>query len=328
MKEKIKIFKYFGLALIILTGTAIWYFANKLFSVDYLNNWSGVLIAVALFFVGWSLGAIIIRDKKLFLGATFISLITQLFFTKNIKSFLIIGISFLILWLARKYIRKEIKMRLKIDTWNYLRIGRRFIILTIALMLAGQYFFSINPQIKSENLPRLKLYSSQGSFVTRVVSFVQPDLIKENREAVTVDEFIIDKFNDDPLASKRFGSNVDFGNIDYNLREAILKEGRNDVAKMIGRDVQGDEKMVDIFLGIINNKIDDFLNVNVGYMNKDMPIAQLIFTVAIFLAIMGMGMIMSVFLIFLVAIVFRGLIFVGMLSIDKKAVNMEVIKIG
>jgi len=86
--------------------------------------------------------------------------------------------------------------------------------------------------------------------------------------------------------------------------------------------------MVDIFLEVIGNKLDSLLNINAGYMDKNMPVAHLIFTVAIFLAIMGTGMILSLVFIFMVAVVFRTLILLGLLAIDEKAVNMEVIRIG
>lgn len=328
MKNKIKIFKYFELLLIFLTAMTIWYLADKLFSSSHLNNWSWIIVAFSVFFVTWSLGAVILRDKKTFLAITLISLLGQIVFTRSIISILVIIIAFALLWAARIFIRKEIKMRLKIDIWNYLRVGRRFFVLALALMIAGQYYFSNDVQIASENLPKLKFNHNQESFLTKVVSFVDPSLIKENNEAISVDEFVIKKFNDDPLASKRIGAGSGFDSINYNQQEVILKGGRDDISKMVERPVAGDEKMIDIFLEVINNKVDEVLNVSVGYVDKDMPVAHLIFTIAIFLVIMGSGMLASVILIFVVAVIFRLLLITDLLSIDKKAVNMETIKIN
>lgn len=327
MKTKIKIFKYFELGLIFLSAMLVWYLADNLFQTD-TDNWSGVILSTILFFVAWSLGAIVVRNTRLFLITTLLALLTQLFFTQSASSLITISISFFLLWIARIFIKQEIRLRLKVDIWNYLRVGRRFLVLAIALMLAGQYYFSNNPQIASENLPKLKFTHNQEGLMTKIVALVDPSLMKENKEAVTVNEFIAGKFNDDPLASKRFGAETDFNNISYYQKEVILKGGREDVSKMVERNVAGDEKMIDIFLEIINNKIDDFLNVSVGYMDRDMPVAHLIFTVAIFLAIMGSGMLASLFLILIVAIIFRILILINLLSIDKKAVNMEVVRIG
>ena len=328
MKNKIKIFKYLELLFIFLTAMTIWYLADKLFINAYLNNWSWIIVAFSVFFVAWSLGAVVIRDKKTFLAVTLIALLGQLVFTRSIMSVLVMIVSFTLLWAARVFIRKEIKMRLKVDIWNYLRVGRRFLVLALALMIAGQYYFSNDVQIASENLPKLKFNHNQENFLSRIVSFVDPSLIKENNEAISVDEFVVKKFNDDPLAPKRIGAEAGFDNINYNQREAILKGGRDDISKMVERPVAGDEKMIDIFLEVINNKVDDVLNVSVGYVDKDMPVAHLIFTIAIFLVIMGSGMLASVILIFVVAIIFRLLIVVNLLAIDKKAVNMETIKIN
>ncbi len=328
MKLKIKILKYLELAVIIAVAMMIWYLADRIFGSADLNNWGWVTLAASIFFIVWSLGAIIIRDSKLFLATSFLALLTQLIFTRNVSSLVVIFISFLLLWAARKFTRREIKLRLKVDTWNYLRVSRRFLLLALALMLAGQYYFSKDVQIASENLPKLQFNNGQESLMTKIVYFVDPGLIKENNEAITVDEYIINKFNSDPLVPKRFGAEVDFGNINYYQQAVVLEGGREDISKMVERNVTGDEKMINIFLEVINNKIDDILNVSVGYVDKDMPVAHLIFTVAIFLAILGSGMLVSVFLIFGVAVVFRMLIFFDLLSIERKAVNMEIINIG
>lgn len=328
MKNKIRIFKYLELLMIISTAMTIWYLANKLFNSEHLNNWGWITLAFSVFFVVWSLGAVIIRDNRIFLIVTFLSLLGQLIFTRNFMSIFAIIISFALLWISRKFIRREMKLRLKVDIWNYLRVGRRFLVLAIALMIAGQYYFSNDVQIASENLPKLRFNHNQEGFMTKVVAFADPSLIKENNEAISVDEFVISKFNDNPLAISRFGAATGFDSISQDQREVVLRSGREDISKMVERTVSGDEKMIDIFLEIINNKIDDVLNVSVGYMDKNMPISHLIFTIAIFLAIMGSGMIASVFLIFVVVAIFKILVFADLLSIDKKAVNMEIVRIN
>lgn len=328
MKNKIRILKYFELLMIFLAAMIIWYLADSLFGNPHLNNWSWIILAFSVFFVAWSLGVVIIRDKKTFLAITLISLLGQIVFTRSIMSGFVIIFSFVLLWLARIFIRKEMRLRLKVDIWNYLRVGRRFLVLAMALMIAGQYYFSNDVQIASENLPKLKFNHNQESFMTKVVAFVDPSLIKENNETISVDEFVINKFNENPLAASRFGAERGFSSVGYSQQEVILKSGRDDVSKMVERPVAGDEKMIDIFLEVINNKVDDVLNVSVGYVDKDMPVAHLIFTTAIFLVIMGSGMLASVILIFVVALIFRFLLIADLLYIDKKAVNMETIKIN
>ncbi|KKP67093.1 MAG: hypothetical protein UR66_C0003G0014 [Candidatus Moranbacteria bacterium GW2011_GWE1_35_17] len=328
MKTKIKIFKYAELVLIFLSATFTWRMADSLFKAADGSNWSWVMIFITAFFIIWSLGAIVIRDTRLFLGATILALLAQLFFTRNIGSLLVVVVSFLLLYLARIFIRQEIKLRLKVDIWNYLRVGRRFLIFAIALMLAGQYYFSSSTQIASENLPKMKFNYSQGGFMTKVVSLADPNLIKENNEAVTVDEFILNKFEEELRVAGKLNSGIISNDMLYGQRDVLLKESRKDISKMVEREVAGDEKMVDIFLEVIGNKLDSLLNINAGYMDKNMPVAHLIFTVAIFLAIMGTGMILSLVFIFMVAVVFRTLILLGLLAIDEKAVNMEVIRIG
>ncbi|MFZ2154153.1 MAG: hypothetical protein WAV16_02880 [Candidatus Moraniibacteriota bacterium] len=324
---KKKIFKVLCLAAVLFSALAVWYLVDKLFNQAYLSSWPWLIFFVAVFFITWLIGAIVLRDGKLFLGITMLALLSQLIFTKSFESLGIIFVAQAVLWIARKFIRKEIKMRLKLDIWNYLRVGRRFFILAIALMLAGQYYFTSNTQMVSENFPKFKINHNQSGLLLKIIAWVDPNLIKPDGQAVNVNEFIINKFNQDPLTSKKMGMVVDFNNVNYNQQAVILAEGKSNISRMVEREVGEEEKMVDIFLEITNNKLDDFMSVNIGYVDKDMPITHLIFTVAIFLAIMGTGMLVSVFLVIFIVGLFRFLIIIGLLSINKKAVNMEVIKI-
>lgn len=328
MKNKIKIFKYIELVLVFLSATAIWYLADNLFKSPQNSNWSWIMPCVVLFFIVWSLGSIIIRSQKLFMGATFLALLSQVVFTRDVGSLLIIFVSLLFLYIARKFIKHEIGARLKVDIWNYLRIGRRFIVLAIALMLAGQYYFSDSAQVVSENLPKTRINYSQGGFMARVISLVDPSLIKENKESVTVDEFILNKLNEESRYSQNPSIMAAYNNMAPNQKYLLLDEGRNDISMMVERNVSGDEKMVDIFLEIINNKINSLLNIDMGYMDKNLPVAHLIITAALFLAVMGTGMFLSLIFILLAVIIFKALVFFEVLSIDKRAVNMDVIKIG
>jgi len=314
------IFKYLGLASIVISALAIWFLANRLFSVSYLNNWGWIIFFIAIFFITWSLGAIIIRDKRIFLGATFLGLATQLIFVWHWGLLLIVIVSFLALWLGRKVIRNEMRNRIKIDIWNYLRVSRRLFIFAIALMLAGQYYFFTNPQIESNNLPKFSVNARQDGLLINVMSIVDPDLFNQNGELSTVDEFVFQKFKKDNLY------NVD--KIDDFQKENILNEGRSSVSKMTERTVGGEEKMMNVFVEILNKKVDDFLSLNTGYLDQDMPVMHLVFTLIIFLTVSTTGMILSLFLILLVGIIFKLLVLVGLLSIDKKAVNMEIVQMG
>lgn len=314
------IFKYLELASIVISALAIWFLVNKLFSVSYLNNWGWIIFFISIFFIVWSLGAIIIRDKWIFLGATFLGLATQLIFVWHWGIAVVIAVSFLALWLGRKVIRDEMRSRIKIDIWNYLRVGRRLFIFAIALMLAGQYYFFTNPQIESGNLPKFKLNTKQDGLLIKIISSVDPDLFKQNGELSTVDEFVFQKFKKDNL--------LDVDKIDDFQKENILNEGRSGVSKMAERTVDGEEKMMNVFVEILNKKVDDFLSLNAGYLDQDMPVMHLVFTLVIFLAVSTTGMIISLFLILLVGIIFKLLVLMGLLSIDKKAVNMEIVRIG
>ena len=330
------IFKYLELAIIVSSAISVWWLAYKLYSVSYLNNWGWIILFISIFFVAWSLGAIIIRDKKIFLGTTFLALFSQIIFVRSWGLFFVILFSFFVLWFTRRVIRKEIKSRLKINIWMSLKVGGRFFVLVIALMLAGQYYFFENPQIESGNLPKFKVNNDRDGFIVKIITLTDINLLNKNGDLATVDEFVFEKFKEKDIYLKNIGEIS--GGEDQNFlraedlsdyqKDIILAGGKEDISKMAEREVDGEEKMVDVFLEILNKKIDDFLNLNVGYVDQDMPVMHLVFSLVIFLAISGTGMIINFILILLVAIIFRFLVWINLLSVDKKAVNMEIIKIG
>lgn len=329
------ILKYFGLAIIFFSALSVWWLVDRIFSASFLDNWRWVIFSISIFFVSWFLGAIIIRDRKLFLGVTFLALASQLIFIRHWEVLIIILISFLALFLTRKVIRRELRSRLKISIWTSLRGGRYFFILVVALMLAGQYYFFENPQIESENLPKVKIDSQTDNFMIKIIALADDDLSNGEGGLATVDEFLFKKIQreEDSILSKEsensksknLGSNTELS--EYQ-KEMILSKERENVSKMLEREVAGDEMMLDVFLEIINKKADDFINLNLGYVDQDMPIMHLVFALAIFLAVFGTGTLVSLFLVFLVAVVFRIMIELGLLSIEKKAVNMEIVKVS
>ena len=318
---KKRIFKYLELAIIFLSAISIWWLADKLFSSTYLNNWGWIIFFISTFFIAWFLGVLVIRDKRIFFAITFLGLFFQLLFTRSGESLMIILLAFVALFLAGRAVQREMRQRVKIDIWNSLRVGRYFFIFAIALMLAGQYYFYNNPQMESGNLPKIGLGGSRDGLMVKVITSTDPDLIKRGGDFTTVDEFVFEKFRRD---------NIDFfqgRQLTEIQRTEILEKGREDISKMAERDVVGDEKMINVFVEILNNQLDDFLNIDAGYMDKEMPVMHLIFSLVIFLAVYGTGMIVSWFLVLTVAGIFRFLVWIKLLSIDKKAVNMEIIRI-
>lgn len=334
MKNKKNIFKYLELALIFLSAFSIWWLADKLFSVSYLNNWGWIIFFVSIFFVAWFLGALVIRDRRFFLLVTLASLLLQLFFTRNIFSLIIVFFSFLALYWARKMVREELRIRRRIKIWDSLRVGRHFFIFAVALMLSGQYYFFSNPQIESGNLPKLGAGSNQDGLMVKIITLADTDLVRQDGGFATVDEFVFEKFRGSDM---RLDGKMEDGT-EYKAlknrelsqieKDNIIEKGRSDISKMAEREVLGDEQMIFVFVEILNKKLDDFMNINVGYLDQEMPVMHLVFSVILFLAIYGTGTIVSWFLVFFVAVIFRFLVITGLLSIEKKAVNMEIIRVS
>ncbi|HFC77024.1 MAG TPA: hypothetical protein ENJ27_02240 [Candidatus Moranbacteria bacterium] len=333
IKMKRKIVKYTELSLVVIFAFLLWQSANKIIQTSQTESWWQPIIFFALFFISWSLGAILVKSKGLFLGTYMLALFSVLFFTTNIFLLGIIILSSSILWIGRSVVRDELDSRIKISVWNSLRLGRRFFVFAIALILTGQYYFGVSQLDKNRTLPEFKISSRQSQWITKALSQFDPAFKSSNNKAMTVDDFILNKMANDKnyINSINLENNFDKKLIpkigfEKDTKQAIIEKGRESISKMVERTVSGDEKIMDIFSEIINNKINNFANVNIGYVDQNIPIMHWVFTGLLFLSIISIGMFLSPFLIILTWILFETMVRLKFIAVDKKMIEVEIIK--
>ncbi len=332
---KRQVIKYAELLLVIIFAFLLWQSANRIIQTSQTENWLQPIIFFSLFFICWSLGAILIKNNRLFFGVSMLALIIPLIFTANIFLFGVIIVSGVILWTGKKVVQNELKLRIKISVWNSLRLERRFFVFAIALILTGQYYFGVNQLDTNKTLPEFKINSQQTRWATKILSKFDPSFKSgDNTEEITVDDFILKKINQDENSANivdvkndiPLGYIVDNDSIEKLKKQSILKEGRESISKMVEHKITGNEKMMDIFSEIINKKINKFMNVNVGYVDQNIPIMHWIFTGLLFLSIVSIGMFLSPFLIMLTWLLFKIMISVKFVSVGKKMIEVEVIE--
>ena len=336
---KKQIIKYTELLLTIVLAFLLWWSANRIVQSPQTENWWQPIVFFSLFFILWSLGAVLIKKTWLFFAVTGISLLSALFWTQKIGYFFVIILAVFFLVVGRQVVREELNSRIKISIWNSLRLERRFFVLAVALMLTGQYFFGVNQLNANKELPEFKISNNQAKLITKIFAKFDPTFKTNNIGTMTVDEFILQKMSDGE--DGMVGANIEnYKNIipkNYNLadvnnstfaksqKELLLQKGRESFSKMVERKVNGDEKILDIFSEIINNKIGKFANNNIGYVDQNIPIMHWVFTLLLFLTIFSLGMFLSPFLIMLTWLLFKFMVAVGFISIKRKVAEVEIV---
>ncbi len=321
-----QITKYIELVAIFATAVSLWWSANRIIQTPEPENWWLPISFFSLFFITWSLGSLLIKNSWLFFAVSFLSLATSLFWTREIIFGFVVAIALLSLWSGRKLARDEMSSRIKISIWNPLRLERRFFVFAVTLLLVGQYFFAVGKNEASSALPEFKIGDSQAKYITKVLSKFDPAL-KSNKalDEMTVDDFILQNMSQDDNIDYSLISGKEKELIMQKNKELILQKGRENFSKMLERKVAGDEKILDVFTEIVNIKIGKFADNNVGYLDQKIPIVHWIFSGLLFVTIFSLGMFFSPLLILLTWLLFKFMIAIGMVEIDHKSAEVEVI---
>ena len=105
--------------------------------------------------------------------------------------------------------------------------------------------------------------------------------------------------------------------------ELILSIGRKQFSEVVGTSVKGDEKISEIFAGLINNKIDNF-NPSGGEENSS--IFLIVFAVALFLIVYPLGSILSIIWFLVVRIIIMVLIRFKVFNVKIISVDREILE--
>ncbi len=322
IKMKNKIIKHFFLAGMVLSAWFLWWSIGSLIKTSITENWFYPIIFFSLFFVTLSLATILTENKrKLFLFGG-LAILGGVFFADNKITYLLVAmIAMTLLFLGMQIVRKEMAERIKINIWSNLRFGRKLFVLAVTVIIAIGFLSTPLLSGDKKSLPKIGISEKQVRLISKVMTTFNSDIKGEELEEMTIDEYILKiqiKNGDSSLLEKTLA-------LDPSYKVAILTAGRESVGKLAGRTVDGEEKILSIFSEIINNKINDYFNVNVEYGDYTIALAPWLFIALAFLTIFSIGMFISPLLILIVRIMLALLVAVGILKIEKKETKMEII---
>ena len=320
---KKEITKYFFMLGTIISSIYFWLIVFKFTNTTTTESWFLPLAVFGSMFVFWAVAIFLESEKwKLFLfGAVLV--LTGGIFVQNIffvgSAILAIGI----LYLGTIWVHESMEARIKLNIWMSLRLGRRLFVVAITLIIIGGFLMPVVLSGEKRSLPLITITEKQAKMAGKVMSIFDANLDNEGLAKMTVDEYILKEqegFEKKKrgVLNRKMKGNVFVGQ----KREDIIIGGRAGISKLVSRNVSGDEKIINIFAEMINNKINDYFNTEASQASKFAP---LFFAILSFFAVFSIGSFATSFLTFLVAGIFRILIWTKLIEIGTKKIEVEII---
>lgn len=119
------------------------------------------------------------------------------------------------------------------------------------------------------------------------------------------------------------GQSISIQSASPQIKESIVSEWKKELSKSAGFEIHGEEKVADVFVSIVNYKINDFFEPNVE--NSKSEIIPIIFSIILFLSLLSMGTFISRFWIFIAFVIFWLLKKAKIIQIDRQMKEVEII---
>jgi len=348
---KKQILKYSLIFLTLLFSFFAWLSVDQAINNPESSNWLVPVIWFSLFFIILALSIVLIKETYVLTGLLAVSFLSSFIFVFNGWHFLPVVLSLLLACLAMARIKNDLKLNVKIDLWKTIRRGRMLLIISLAIIITSQYYFSVKDFKASALIPQLKPGDITNGLASRIISTINPGIKIGEDENMTVDQFILQsqKMSDqknagisadreiDKIVAEKFGDTVSPSRLDEikkeyaeNMEEPdgrnmILEEGRKQLSNIAGKNLSGEEKMSEIISEMVNHKITSFLGVNTGGSEKTLLIPAAL-AIVIFLTVVSLGSFLSPLWTLLVALIFTVLTKAKIVRIKKIPVDMEVIE--
>lgn len=229
----------------------------------------------ALLAVFFFLGTVVWRTPA-FQGAGSVLLFIPGFFFIVAWEYVVVSVIAmgLVFWSATD-ITHEFKERLHFRFFRSIRAGQFFFVAGLALSLSGGYYVFLKQASWEELVPRFRVGEEMTAVIFKAASVINPSFSTLSNGDTTVDEFLLglERSKSEEtllLESKRTvsvtSSPMDIGGtVAGNVSgqqladEMFLRSGREQIAGLAGRPVEGNEKISDILSIALQRKLIGFL---------------------------------------------------------------------
>ncbi|MDP2837899.1 MAG: hypothetical protein Q8O53_01305 [Candidatus Moranbacteria bacterium] len=281
------------------------------------------------------LGSVVWKELTLrVLGVLALVLPSLLFVHTLYHIGLVILSALLVLW-GVSQVQGEIRDRLTFHFFRNVRAGLFWYIFGLSLVLASVYFASIERESWEELVTRFSIGEGTATVVFKSAAYLYPTWKNLIDEGLTVDGFLLsleqeeapagitfpqvqDISMNEVLAMPAFGDYLKQVAPDGGVlsQELYLRSSRDQIARLVGRDVRGDEKIADVFSLAIQHKIIAVLSDQEVLRHISPTIVPFILAILLFLTLLPFGSLVGLLWMALSYLLFRSALFFGWLKLE------------
>ncbi len=223
--------------------------------------WFSLLVVTSL------VGMIVWQNRILQVAGVLAVFLPSLFFVCTFVHGGMLLISFLTAFLAARSVQGELHERLSFRFTKSIRAGQGMFLFALVLSLSSFYYAEIRGASWEELVPRFHIGEGATKAVFRVVGNLNPEFASLKEEGITVDDFLesiyedrkeglTEEFLDQEVSSPDTGQNEQIVSGGMALvRELSLRSGREQLSRLAGREVRGDERVSDVFSYAVQRKV-------------------------------------------------------------------------
>lgn len=335
-----------------------WWSADHAAAVGGLQWLYVSITAFSILFVLLSLAIILLKNVATAEMLVFFTILACMLFTLHLSQLAIVVIASFFALTAVHRIRRDLELNVRIDIWKSLRMGKTFFLCAFSLLIAGQYYVNVLENNANKGVPNLDIGHVGGKITMQILSSFNPSFASLKNEEITVDDFIAESWQNQKDLLKEEGDNelsdalieqqMEKNNIPVEQRDVLrsdtqnklnqmraamvddnetlaLVEGRKQFAEMVGHDIRGDEKIADVFTGIMNKKINDFFTPN-PQLPERAKTYPLFVSIILFISVFSMSSIAWWFAVAITVGIFRLLVRIGAVKVNTISVKAEIIE--
>lgn len=337
--DKKKILKYTIFFLTVLSALLFWRAVDLAINFYDHSAWWLPISFFTLYFVSFSLCAIFIERKYVLLSISILTLLLSFAFTYSFWHLASIAVATLFLSWADKRIKTDLLYAVRINIWKSLRAGSTLVVFALSLVIATFYYSETRSFAPDRLIPKLGSGSLASQLTGKMIDLLFPSIRQANGE-MTVDQLILanqDSQNSardiiDQLQKPDELSSVDRAILESKAQELvksnqqlILEQSRKQLSEIVGRDLNGSEKVSDVFTDLVNKKIEETVVPKLSDKSL-LPIVPIVMAILLFLTIFPIGTFLSPVWLGLVYLIFIILIKTKVANIVKVPAEIEMIE--
>jgi len=316
---KKKILKYSLIFLTLVSSFLTWNAIDRAINVPAASLWLGPIVFFSLTFIFLSLITISIKERSAVQLAALGTIFFSLIFTPSIFHLAVLILSYILFSVAVGKARDDLQFSIKVDFYKSVRAGSTFLMLALSLAIASHYFFETKNTRLENIIPKFDMSGMVNKIAPKIITYVNPEFKNIEDKNLTVDQWILETEKDKLAEVGKL--NPAFAETG---KDMVLKEGRAQLAEFTGFKISGQERMADIIMQMVSNKISNFVAPN--YSNGGFPIFPLAVSGALFLTLFSLGSFLRPFWTWIAQFIFWLLRKIKLVKIVEELRDVEVIQ--